>query len=355
MKNILLKAALLLAISSQVLIATAQDNNKATSYSILTESFNLRPINMHRGQLQINTGYKLSVRTKSYNREGEVISLQEDGSASVQHKYLFDIKYGVLEFIQLGARVNYYKQGIRSETHNYLSGVNYITVNKLNEYKGFEDLFLHASVSLPFNINNFDFAMTGGVSLPTAKHEPDKPSHEAVPLGLPSYTFNYQYNNKNGLGVPVWTGQADVQLSLNKLTLTSSASLSKASAEGESIYWSEYFEDREFFYNQTAYSYLLQDNLNIYTSIHYQAIGWLDTFLAYDYTKATGGWTEQYGNRYALPEMKLSYLQLGFEIQLSPLLRLNEIAGFATGGQSADASFYILTSLSFNMIPFKNQ
>lgn len=353
MKYILHKGALLFLISIFTMLATAQESDRSNDkYSILTEPFNLRPINMHRGQLQISTGYKLSVRTRSFDSMGEVISLQEDGSASIQHKNIFYVKYGILEFIQVGARMNYYKQGIRGETRNYLSGINYITVNELNEYKGFEDLFIHASVSLPLIVKNFDFALTGGVSLPTARHEPAEPSHEAINLGFASYIYNYQYNNRNGMGVSVWKGLADIKLTLNKFTIASTALLSKPAKEGQSFYWTEYYENSEFYYEQTDYSYLLQDNFSFYTSLHYQAVGWLDTFLAYDYTKSTGGWVEQYDYKFERPEMKLSYLQLGFEIQLSPLLRLNEIAGFAIGGKSSDASFYILTSLSINIIPF---
>ncbi|MEZ5001379.1 MAG: hypothetical protein R2727_12445 [Bacteroidales bacterium] len=76
----------------------------------------------------------------------------------------------------------------------------------------------------------------------------------------------------------------------------------------------------------TGYSYLLPGSMNIYGSLHYQAIGWLDTFVAYNYRHNSGGWIEQYGNKYAREESTLSYINLGLEIQLSPLLRLNEIA-----------------------------
>ncbi|MEZ5012599.1 MAG: hypothetical protein R2744_13920 [Bacteroidales bacterium] len=39
--------------------------------------------------------------------------------------------------------------------------------------------------------------------------------------------------------------------------------------------------------------------MNIYGSLHYQAIGWPDTFVAYNYRHNSGGWIEQYGNKYA--------------------------------------------------------
>lgn len=343
--------ALLLLNQSTLTRAQGQSGSN-DKYSILTEPFNLRPINMHRGQLQVNTGYRISVRNKSFDNDGGTIGLAEDGTASIQHKYIFNVKYGILEFAEVGVDMNYFNQGIRGETRNYISGTDFITINELNQYNGFEDLQLHLSVGLPFDVNHLDFAIRGALSLPTAKHEPDQPEHTFEYFGSQSYLFNYRYNNRNGTGVPFLTGSAHLQLSFNKLTLVSDIYLSQPVKEGKSIYWNEFFENNRFIYSSTEYSYLNAGSLNIYGALHLQAIGWLDTFLAFEYLANSGGWIEQYGNKYARPDQTLSYLQVGLEIQLTPLLRLNELAGFAIAGQNSDAPFYIMTALSFNMLPF---
>ncbi|MEZ5001377.1 MAG: hypothetical protein R2727_12435 [Bacteroidales bacterium] len=46
---------------------------------------------------------QLAVRAKSFSDTGDKIGLTEDGSASIQHKYLLNIRYGILEFIEAGA------------------------------------------------------------------------------------------------------------------------------------------------------------------------------------------------------------------------------------------------------------
>ncbi|MCD4769293.1 MAG: hypothetical protein K8R35_03920 [Bacteroidales bacterium] len=342
---------ILLVIPTGLLFGQEQSGS-IDKYSLLTEPFNLRPINMHKGQFQINAVYKLSIRTKSFDNSGDKIGLLEDGSASIRHTYVFNMRYGILEFFEVGAEMNFFKQGVRGKTRNYLSGLDFITINELNEFNGFEDIRLHASASLPFEVDIFDFSIEGGISLPTAKHEPDEPTHTFQFLGFQSYIFNYHYNNNNGIGVPAWNTSATIHLTFNKITLVSTGSFYSPFREGSSVIWDESFVNDIFTYDKTTYSYLPSESLNIFASVHYQAIGWLDLSLGFDHFQTSGGWFEQFENKYANPDKKLSYLQIGLEIQVSPLIRLNEVAGFALSGQNTDGPFYILTSLSFNMIPF---
>lgn len=351
-KYILLLFPLVLLLFQTSTVISQTNEGGTDKYSLLTEPFNLRPINVHKGQFQINTGYRMSVRTKYYDANGDVIGLTEDGSASIQHSYLLNIKYGVLEFLELGAEMNFQKKGVREPTRYFLNVSDIITVNTLREYNGFEDIFLHASLSLPFDIDLLDFALKGGISLSSAKHKPDKPTHSAIYLGLDSYDFNYHYNYNNGTGTPVWKAGADFQISFNKLTLYSTALFSSPLNEVESLYWTEFLENVDFIYTPHKYEFLPQETLNIYASLHYQAISWLDLSLAYNHNRSMGGWISQNSIKYSIPEQTIDNLDLGFEIQISPLVRLTELAGFTIGGNNIDAPFYILTSLSFNIIPF---
>jgi hypothetical protein len=341
----------ILSISGILTFAQNKDSGQ-DKYTLLTEPFNLRPLNMHKGQLQINTGYRLGVRTKSYNDAGQKISLDTDGTASVRHSFLLNVKYGILDYIELGAEMNFYKQGVRGKTSNYFSGPDYIVTNELSEFNGFEDLHMHISVSLPFDIDNIDFALSGGLSLPTASHKPDQPDHTYIHHDFQSYTFNYHYNYNNGLGVMTWDAAASLKLSLNKITLLASGSYKVPFEEGESCYWLDSFEEDRFDYEEISYSFLLPGYLTIISEIHYQAISWLDVFAGYDYQKSNGGWFERYENKYAEPEVSTSYISGGVEIQISPNIRLYERAGFSIGGKNADGPFYILTSLSINVFPF---
>ncbi len=351
MKKIIL-TILIVAFIPATLSLKGQSTTGSDKYSILTEPFSKRPVSMHMGQLQLNTGYSFSIRTKSYDPDGEKIGLKEDGSASVIHSYRFNLRYGILEFLEAGAEMNWFKQGIRGKTINYISGPDYISVNELTEFKGFEDLRLWLTLSLPFAIDNFDLAVENGISVPTARHEPDEPAHTYQPLGGLSALINYHYNNNNGTGVPVWNTSACLRLTANKVTLFASGAIFSPMKEGSSIRWNETLVNEKFIYNQESYTYMPPARIDIYASLHYQATGWLDLYCGLNSSSESGGWTEQYGIKYANPENGLIYLQPGLEIQVSPLVRLSEVAGFAVSGHAVDAPFFILTSFSFNMMPF---
>lgn len=352
MKRYSIVPALIIFIFISLTDCRAQEGSGPDKYTLLTEPFNIRPINVHKGQFQFNAGYRMSIRTKYYDSSGEAMGLAEDGSASIQHSYLLSLKYGVLEFFELGAEMNYHKKGIREATENFLSGMDIVTVNTLKEYNGFEDLYLYGSLGLPFDVDIVDFTLKGGISLNTAKHKPDKPDHTYDYFGLGSYTFNYHYINNNGTGTPVWKAGADLQLAFNKVTLYTTALFSSPLKEVQSYYWSEFFENGDFIYTSHDYSFLPQESLNIYASLHYQALNWLDLSLALNHFKSTGGWISYNDVKYSVNDLVLDNLELGLEIQVSPLIRLYEVAGFTVGGQNADAPFYIMTSLSFNIIPF---
>jgi len=327
------------------------ESNRDT-YSILTEPYNERPLNLHRGQLQANLGYMLAIRTRSYDAGGARISLSEDGRASVIHTFPLDIRYGILEFLEVGARINYSKQGIREQTRTYISGGDYININELNEYKGFSDLEIWGGMRLPIQYNIFDFAIRGGVSFPTANHRPDKPSHTIEPLEDQSYSIQYHYNHKNGNGVMQYLVSALFKLRLNRFSIIGNGIFYIPSGEGESIQWNERLENNQFVYEEVPYTYYLSRSLDFNGEIHFQALGWLDIFLGGQYFSNNGGWTEQYGDQYALPERRLVYIQPGLEIQVSPLIRLNQEIGFPVSGKNTDAPFFINISLSFNMMPF---
>ena len=64
------------------------------SYSLLTERYIDRPLSMHRGQLQWNSGYEFSSLNKLYDINGASLDLDEEGLASAQH--LFPLQYQTL-------------------------------------------------------------------------------------------------------------------------------------------------------------------------------------------------------------------------------------------------------------------
>jgi hypothetical protein len=333
---------------------TAQQAKQARDkYTLLTMAYNQRPLLLYKGQLQINAGYRFAVRGKSFDAEGEKINLKEDGTASIMHSYLFEIKYGITDFIEIGADSYFMKNGIRSPSEMYLSGTNVISTNSIEEYKGMGDITLAAAFRLPLEYKIFDISVKGGITIPSAEYKPSVPTHSITDYKSPNnYTINYFFNNNNGNGVPLYSISGAAKVTLSKVSLEVRGNYRVPAKEGENIRWGWTLFGSTFTYYSNPYAYLPDRSLAINGSIHYQAAGWFDIFLTNYYTKYHSGWTEYYDIKYANPEASLLTLEPGFELQISPSLTIYQYAGVQISGKNTDAPFYFLTTISFNMFPF---
>jgi len=326
-------------------------------YTLLTMPYNSRPLTLFRGQFQALAGYKFSVRTQSYNSDGDVIVLKDNGTGSVYHYYFVDVKYGLLNFIELAAETNFLRRGIRAESQTYtatdLSTSERVSVNKLTEVKGMSDILLKATIRPPINYRWFDISATGGVFIPSVDYKPKEPTHTLTNITTPdSYTVNYRYNYKNGYGVPVYLVSAAMKLGYERISGEVSWSFRTPVKEGENIRWDESLVDKAFTYTNDSYQFLLSDSHSFDVSLHYQATGWFDVYLNGNFQNSGGGWTEYWGKKYRNPETKLVLIEPGFELQISPSLKIYQVAGFPLKGKNSDAPFYLFTTISFSNFPF---
>lgn len=345
-----------LALFSIFLTTAKSQTEPATKdkYSLLTMPYIQRPVLVYKGQLQVNAGYKFAVRKKSFDEYGEVIILKEQGNSSVIHYYFADLKYGVTDFMEISAETNYMKRGIRSESVTYINGVDEIETNELTEFKGMADINMFLSLRLPIEYKRFDFALRGGISIPSAKYEPDKPTHSITDItSANSYTINYHYNNRNGCGVPSYSVSAMTKFTFSKFAIEADFTFSDPLKEGSSIRWDETMESLDFSYTSSPYQYLSDRTISANAAFHYQPVGWFNLYINNNYFKTSGGWTEYYGNKYSNEEIELYSLEPGFEIQISPGVLIYQTAGFSLWGRNADAPFYLYTTLRFNIFPFK--
>ena len=326
-------------------------------FTLLTMPYNSRPLTLYRGQFQALAGYKFSVRTQSYNSDGDKIMLKDNGTGSVYHYYFVDLKYGLLNFIELAAETNFLRRGIRDESQTYtatdLPASERVSVNKLTEVKGMSDILLKATVRPPINYRWFDLSATGGIFIPSVDYKPKEPTHKLTNITAPdSYTVNYRYNYRNGYGVPVYLVSAAIKMGYEKISGEASWSFRSPVKEGENIRWDETLVDKVFSYTDDSYLFLLSDSHSFDVSLHYQATGWFDIYLDGNFQKSAGGWTEYWGNKYRNPETRLVLIEPGFELQISPSLKIYQVAGFPLMGKSSDASFYLFTTVSFSFFPF---
>lgn len=335
------------------LITGQQEKQARDKFTLLTMAYNQRPLLLYKGQLQINTSYRFAARTKSFDADGNKISLKDYGSASMIHTYIYELKYGVTDFLEFGVDSYFLRNGIRSQSSSTLSGSNTITSNRLDEYKGFGDITLNIALRPPLEYRFFDFSLKGGITLPSAKNEPEKPSHSITDYSSPdNFTINYQYNYKNGIGVPMYNLSASGKITFSRISLEARGYYRFPSKSDESLRWSWTRMGSTFTYYQSPFTYLPDRTLTINGSVHYQAAGWLDLFIGGYLNKNSSGWTEYNGEKYSNPETSLITLEPGFELQIAPSLTIYQYAGFQLSGMNCDAPFYILTTLSFNMFPF---
>jgi hypothetical protein len=358
MKRSLICSMLLTAVFCETVVA--QYNSSGTDkYILLTTPYNKRALNLYKGQLQINTGYKFAVRSQQFDNSGELTSLKDIGTGSVFHYYFGELRYGLTDYLELGAETNFLRRGIREPTVTVVNvttaATERITINKLTESRGMGDIFLFSSLRLPIEYRWFDFAVKAGVFVPSASFRPAPPSNnvEAASLASTSYTINLKYTNRNGYGVPVWLAAAKGKLTLDHLVLAAEWSIRDPLREGESLRWTETMTDKTFSYYDKSYTYLLSKTITFDISAHYQATGWFNIFLNMSSFGSKGGWTEYNGNKYSNPERRLLNIEPGFELQISPMLTVYQAAGFPLSGKNADAPFWLFTTLSFNIIPFR--
>ncbi|MCX6328092.1 MAG: hypothetical protein NTZ85_01070 [Bacteroidia bacterium] len=339
-------------------VPAASQRNQAErdKFTLLTMPYNKRPLALYRGQFQANAGYKFAIRARSYDKDGNVIILKDQGTASVYHYYFLNIRYGITNFLELSAETNYIKKGIRSPAEKYFSTVaDVVKVNTVTETKGMGDVLLLATLRLPITYKWFDFAAKGGIFLPTAKYEPPAPKHTITNVSLTAantYTINFHYNNTNGFGVPVYLLSAVTKFSLSKFSIEADFSYMDPVKGGKNIRWDEELVNKTFAYSSNSYKYRLNRIIEANAALHYQATGWFNIEINTNYHRSESGWTEYWGKKYKNPEEHLFTLEPAMEIQISPAITVYEITGLPLSGKNMDAPFYLFITLSYNLFPF---
>ena len=321
-------------------------------FSMLTERYVDRPIAMHRGQLQINTGYEFSTLSKIFDFKGNILDLGEEGIASAKHLFPLDIKYGILEFLQVRTSLNYARMNLRNQNLNFETYTAIIYRSEIQTWKGFDDLFLGTDLTIPFLPDVMCWVVSAGIYLPIFNHEPDQPTHTINFLSPypDSMDIRYQYHNKFGNGVPVIMLGTSLKLRFSKFDVESSFHIEKGLTVVESIYWQSRLTGGKIEYREIPYQYDLGQTLNYHSSIAYQAINWLAVILSYNGMTSYGGWTTETGKKVGTGKKSLNSLCVGYDIQVSPHFRLNQFIDIPILGKNIMAYWIFQTGLSLNFI-----
>lgn len=317
-----------------------------------------RPITLHKGQFQFNPAYEISILSKSYDNDGNKEDLAELGSASVLHRYLFEVNYGILDFIQASIALNYSKRGERSENVMIYSTVEepYYDISYFNDYKGFEDFYLGLKSKLPIKSKKFEFGTYLGISLPLSKNKYPEPNHSiTLPTSeLPFTKLNYHYKHKMGSKTSVFNfGLQTILRTGDKFGFRAELDYNAPLSESKDVLWTHEINGTDFEYHKTFYNYLVSNKLFYQLGIEYQAISWFNIELSFSKVKTTKGWSEITGLRIENRETKLSVLSIAYEIKVTSQLWLSQSLNFPTGGKNTLGPFMINTGISYNLFPFR--
>jgi len=317
-----------------------------------------RPITLHARQVRITGGYGLSIISRRYSADGDVIKLSDEGLSSVRHRFNLDLKYGINDFIQLNASISRAGNVVREQTR-YIFPFEpepVVMLNVLKEYSGLEDLFVGLDLRAPLKTRKVDVGLTLGASLPVSSFEPERPEHsfEAVTEGdATTNNFTYRYYYPLGKGIIIAQIGGIIKYRMTKWAFSTRVDYQHGLKDGESFEWKHQLTNNVFEYRQEPFTYRLPDSFSYAMEAEYQPLPWFDLFLNVSGFNASKGWTSLPEDlKLALPDQSVVFISPGFEIIVTPKLWLRERINFAVSGKNHEASFGFQTTLMYNFFPF---
>jgi len=328
--------------------------SQETSDILLNERLIDRPLTMHRNQLQFNAGYGLKYATGLFSDTGESINMEEEGKSVLTHNYGLDLRYGIFGFVEIYAGTNIISRNERIRQVVKLGYDNIASYGGNIDTKGFEDLDLRLSLSVPFLPDFADISLMAGAVLPFRGSGPEEPRHEVTnPYQIPgAYDISYSYFNKPGNDIIFSVYGAAIKLAIQNMALVSRAGYAFPLEEGTGITWHSRLSGNTVEYEEESYEYLPPAFLHYSNMFYYQAFPWFAVELEVSGIKSYGGWRESYGQRYSLPELNYLSAGGGFEIMVTPALRLYQSFSFPVSGKNTNAGISIRTGISLNHFPF---
>jgi hypothetical protein len=335
---------------SLLLAQTRGDSLLATERSID------RPITLHKGQIRATGAYSLSVISWRFDNLGNANSLRDEGLSSFRHRFGLDIKYGLLEFIQLSAFTYHSSRTVRDQTRSIFpinpQAEPSVSLNRLDFYRGIEDITAAVDFRAPFKTRKIDVAMTIGISLPVAEHNPDKPSHTISYSedGQSSrYDIVYRYNYNLGNGVSLLHLGGMVKYRLADWAFSARLDYRHGLKDGSSYQWTHQLVDYETFeYRQEPFIYRLPDTFEYYAEIEYQSLPWFDLILNVSGYNGQNGWKTDGPYRVGIPDATLIMVNPGVELIVTPRLWFRQELQFPVYGKNYEGATTFHTSLIYN-------
>ena len=321
-----------------------------------------RPITLHARQVRISGGYGLQIISRTFDSNGKVVRLRDDGLASVRHRFSLDLKWGLNNVVQFNLAIAQSSNTVREQSH-YIFPVEpdpVISHDVITEYSGLEDVYAGIDLRAPLPTKKLDLALTLGMNLPSASVEPARPEHTFQSMeenGSTVHQFIYRYNNRLGKGVPIARIGGMIKYRLPRWAFSGRLDYQHSTKDGESFEWRHQMNsDGQFEYRRVPYSYRHADTFLFYSEVEFQPLPWFDVFINAGGHVAQNGWTStssQADMKLATPYQSSWIVSPGFEIIVTPRLWLRERISYSLAGKHYEAPLGFETSLVYNFFPFR--
>jgi hypothetical protein len=311
-----------------------------------------RPVTLHQGQVRVSGGYRLSAVAKSFDENGEGIKLSENGTAYVRHESDLDIRYGILDNLQINIAARYNSQAQRKEqvltTQTFGPSIEIFEVHKKT---GLEDLLIAVSSRAPFTSRAMDIVATGGIYIPigtTGK----KPDHSVEDLQEGWRTITYRYNSSWRKGAPVLILAGLFKYRTRNYAFTPSVTYQHPLKESVGSRWRHQVVNNVFEYEQQPYTYQIPSYLGLSLEAERQLAPWFDLTLLFSADIFSGAWEEAGGIKIKKPDAQYFSFNPGYEILITPKIWLRQRLFVGVAGKNIEGPFGVYTSLVYNFFPF---
>jgi hypothetical protein len=309
-----------------------------------------RRFTLYKGQIRAEGTYEFAAFKSEYDENGNKATLSEKGISSNQHAFNANIRYGIIDYLDIEARFKHKNNNYRGEPV-YIISPPAPSLQLFTDVttKGFEDIYIGINGMAPIPSNKFDLGGTFGIYLPTADSEPDQPEHSFSTDDL-GEVINYYYHENWGYGVSSLYYKGFIKYRINDFAIAGFYESRVPNGESDNLTWTSRVNDNNIFeYTSVPYQYQVAQKTHLNLQMELQLYNWVNVFLGYSQFKSSGGWTAESGNKVATPEEKLSVINPGYEVLVSQKIWLRQGLNLPLSGENIIAPFSIYITIYYNL------
>jgi len=309
-----------------------------------------RRFTLYKGQIRMEGTYEFFAFKKEFDENGNKEILSEKGISSNQHAFNANLRYGIIDYLDIEARFKYKNKNYRGEPI-FLLGLLSPPLQLFTDIttSGFEDIYIGINGMAPIPTNKLDLGGTIGVYLPTANSESEQPQHSFSTDDIGEVISYYHIENW-GYGVSSLYYKGFIKYRINDFAIAGSYEARIPNGESKNLVWMSRLNDNNIFeYTSMPYQHQVAQKTHLNIQMELQLYSWVNVFLAYSHFQSSGGWTAESGKKVAIPDEKISLISPGYEVLVSQKIWLRQGVNLPVSGENIMAPFSIYITLYYNL------